>query len=202
MRIAKKSICISNCDAVCNLFCNKIRWSDRRKLKHLRSRIQGQKMCRSAIPVFLRLENVNVWIQQRAQSSYLKGLLSLRNEMLCFPPKYIYKNYWGSTGNFLTHFEWTGARGPPCISLHFLISLCLSLQVRKEWEEADRQAKNLPKAERQTLIQVRHWSFPQGVHPLSLCLGEIWRLIGPGSLTPCAIKDPFSLAALSLSLWG
>lgn len=29
-------------------------------------------------------------------------------------------------------------------------------QVRKEWEEADRQAKNLPKAERQTLIQVRH----------------------------------------------
>lgn len=30
----------------------------------------------------------------------------------------------------------------------------LFLQVRKEWEEADRQAKNLPKAERQTLIQV------------------------------------------------
>ncbi|XP_010764101.1 amyloid-like protein 2, partial [Notothenia coriiceps] len=26
-------------------------------------------------------------------------------------------------------------------------------RVRKEWEEADRQAKNLPKAERQTLIQ-------------------------------------------------
>ena len=37
-----------------------------------------------------------------------------------------------------------------------LISFCLPPQVRKEWEEADRQAKNLPKAERQTLIQVRH----------------------------------------------
>ena len=29
-------------------------------------------------------------------------------------------------------------------------------QVKKEWEEAELQAKNLPKAERQTLIQVRH----------------------------------------------
>lgn len=47
---------------------------------------------------------------------------------------------------------------PPCVFLHSLLSL--SLQVRKEWEEADRQAKNLPKAERQTLIQVRHRSFP------------------------------------------
>lgn len=28
-------------------------------------------------------------------------------------------------------------------------------QVKKEWEEAELQAKNLPKAERQTLIQVR-----------------------------------------------
>uniref|UniRef100_A0A3Q2Z407 Amyloid beta (A4) precursor-like protein 2 n=1 Tax=Hippocampus comes TaxID=109280 RepID=A0A3Q2Z407_HIPCM len=31
-------------------------------------------------------------------------------------------------------------------------------RVRKEWEEADRQAKNLPKAERQTLVQVSHRS--------------------------------------------
>lgn len=97
----------------------------------------------------------------------------------------------------------TGADGPPCISRFICFSLCafLSLKVRKEWEEADRQAKNLPKAERQTLIQVRHWSVPLGVLPFfSLCLGEIWRLTGPGSLTPRAIKDPFSLAALSLSL--
>lgn len=90
-----------------------------------------------------------------------------------------------------------------CISLHFLptlsLSLSLSLQVRKEWEEADRQAKNLPKAERQTLIQVRHWSFPLGVPTLSLCLGEIGQLTSPGSLTPCAIKA-LPLAALSLSL--
>lgn len=48
----------------------------------------------------------------------------------------------------------TSTQGPPHISLLF-IPVPLS-QVRKEWEEADRQAKNLPKAERQTLIQVRH----------------------------------------------
>jgi len=29
------------------------------------------------------------------------------------------------------------------------------VQVKKEWEEAEHQAVNLPKAERQTLIQVR-----------------------------------------------
>lgn len=47
----------------------------------------------------------------------------------------------------------------------FILSLFSSWrQVRKEWEEADRQAKNLPKAERQTLVQVSH---------RSVCLGQI-----------------------------
>ncbi len=35
-----------------------------------------------------------------------------------------------------------------------VICVCCSYQVRKEWEEAESQARNLPKAERQTLIQV------------------------------------------------
>lgn len=34
-------------------------------------------------------------------------------------------------------------------------SVLFSVQVKKEWEEAEHQAVNLPKAERQTLIQVR-----------------------------------------------
>lgn len=78
----------------------------------------------------------------------------------------------------------------------------LSFQVRKEWEEADRQAKNLPKAERQTLIQVRHRSFPTGVTPLSRCLGEKRRLRGPGSLAPCAIKNLFFPGcSVFITLW-
>lgn len=39
---------------------------------------------------------------------------------------------------------------PTCSPLSFLFIS----QVRKEWEEAERQAKNLPKLDRQTLIQV------------------------------------------------
>ncbi len=126
----------------------------------------------------------------------LYGSLTFVQLKVLFFPICIYKNYcWPFSDTlWMNRGSWT--------TLHLAsfpsFSVSLSLQVRKEWEEADRQAKNLPKAERQTLIQVRHWSFPQGVRPLSLCLGEIWRLTGPGSLTLCAIKDPFSLAALSL----
>lgn len=78
---------------------------------------------------------------------------------------------------------------PPCVFLHSLLSL--SLQVRKEWEEADRQAKNLPKAERQTLIQVRHRSFPWGLPPLSLCLGGYDFLQALGLSLPVPFKTPF-----------
>lgn len=61
--------------------------------------------------------------------------------------------------SFFLLLVFTSTQGPPHISLLF-IPVPLS-QVRKEWEEADRQAKNLPKAERQTLIQVRHWALPK-----------------------------------------
>lgn len=61
--------------------------------------------------------------------------------------------------SFFLLLVFTSTQGPPHISLLF-IPVSLS-QVRKEWEEADRQAKNLPKAERQTLIQVRHWALPK-----------------------------------------
>lgn len=40
--------------------------------------------------------------------------------------------------------------------------MCCSHQVRKEWEEAESQARNLPKAERQTLIQVNLSSHARG----------------------------------------
>ena len=36
-----------------------------------------------------------------------------------------------------------------------MCSVLFFVQVKKEWEEAEHQAVNLPKAERQTLIQVR-----------------------------------------------
>lgn len=40
--------------------------------------------------------------------------------------------------------------------------MCCSHQVRKEWEEAESQARNLPKAERQTLIQVNLSFYARG----------------------------------------
>lgn len=118
-------------------------------------------------------EHLNLRLQQETKSYFISFLPT----WYCFPNKIAV--FWVIVGLPFISISL------PSLSMHF------SLQVRKEWEEADRQAKNLPKAERQTLIQVRHWSFPMGVAPplgLSLCLNED---DGLGPSLPVPLKIPF-----------
>ena len=117
--------------------------------------------------------------------------------MDCFvsPLIYLYVNcFWRLSGCLRpSRCGWTTLH---FASFCFSVCVSLSLKVRKEWEEADRQAKNLPKPERQTLIQVRHWSVPLRVLPFS---PFVWvrydglQALGPSLPVPLKIPVPWLL---------
>lgn len=66
--------------------------------------------------------------------------------------------------------------------IHIYACACLPLlfffifQVRKEWEEAEHQAKNLPKVDRQTLIQVNTSYFFKNRKPLKSRIAQQYSL--------------------------